>query len=99
MRTVATGIDEGVHKPELHILDIGLLEVGGLQLPHHAAPLAGGVRQRAVGGQAGRQVVGAALFGVVGQVQHRQRACGTVVGRLVAVRVELADVHLADAVV
>ena len=64
-------VDEGVHQPELHIFYIGLLEVGGLQLAHHAAPLLGGVLQRTVGIELCRQVIGTALLGVVGQVQHR----------------------------
>ena len=92
-------IDKGVHQPELHIFYISLLEVGGLQLAHHAAPLLRGIRQRTVGIVLRRQVVGAALLGIVGQVQHRQRRGGTVVCRLVAVGVQLLDIDLADAVV
>ena len=76
---ILAGVDEGVEHPELHILDVGLLEVGGLQAPHHAAPLLGGVHQRAVGVELRGQVVGAALLGVVGQVEHGQRRGDTAV--------------------
>ena len=73
-------VDEGVEEPKLHVFDVGLLKVGGLQLAHHAAPLRGGTLQRAVGIELRRQVVGTALLGIVGQIQHGQRRHGTVVG-------------------
>ena len=92
-------VDEGVHQPELHIFYISLLEVRRLQLAHHAAPLRRGVHQRAVGVQLGGQVVGAALLGVVGQVEHVELRRGAVVVRLVAVGVQLLDIDLAHAMV
>ena len=42
------GIEEGVHKPELHILDIRLLEVGVVHSAHDTAPATFGIEQGAV---------------------------------------------------
>ena len=98
-RTVLAGIDEGVEQPELHVLDVGLLEVGGLQPAHHAAPLLPGVHQRTVAVELGGQVVGAALFGIVGHVEDGQRGCGAVVGGLVTIGIKLPDIDLAHVVV
>ena len=33
----------GVHDPELDVLDIGFLEIGVVQTPHHTAPTVVGV--------------------------------------------------------
>ena len=98
-RSLLTGVDVGVEQPELHIFYISLLKVGGLQTAHHAAPLLGWLHQRAVGIELRGEVVGAAFLRIVSQVQHRQRRDGTIEGRLVAVRIELFHVDLADVVV
>ena len=97
--TVPTLVDEGVHQPELHIFYISLLEVGGLQLAHHAAPLLRRVHQRTVGIELRRQIIRATLLRIVGQVEHRQRRGGTIVGGLVAVGVQLLDIDLAHTMV
>ena len=94
-----SGIDKGVEHPELDILDVRLLEVGDVQPAHHAAPFMCRVPQRTVGIEVGRQVIGAALLGIVGQVEHGQRRHGTVVGRLVAVGIEFLHIDLAHIVV
>ena len=92
-------VDEGVHEPELDVLDIGSLEVIGVQLAHHAAPPLLRIAQRTVEVDIGGQVVGTALLGIEGQVEHGQGIGGTVVGGLVAVGIELADVDAAHVVV
>ena len=96
---VPTLVDKGVHQPELHIFYISLLEVGGLQLAHHAAPLLRRIRQRTVGIELRSQVIRATLLRIVGQIEHRQRRRGTIVGGLVAIGVQLLDVDLAHTVV
>ena len=89
-----TRVDEGIHHPKLHIFDVGCLEVVGVELTHHAAPVACGVVERAVGSKVGVEVVGAALVGVVGKVEHGDGRRGSVVSALVAVGIELLDVNL-----
>ena len=74
------GIVEGVHEPELDILHVGSLEVVGVELAHHAAPPLQGIAQCSVEVDVGGQVVGTALRGVVGQVEHGQRVGGSAVG-------------------
>ena len=96
---VLTRIYIRIEHPELHVLDVSLLEVGRLQFAHHAAPAAGRILQRTVRIEVERQVVGAALLRIVSQVEHGQGRRGAVVGRLVAVGIELLDVDLADVVV
>ena len=88
-------MDEGIHHPKLHILYVGCLEVVGVKLAHHTAPVACGVVERAVGGEVGVEVVRAALVGVIGQVENGQCRRGSVVGALVSVGIEFLDVDLA----
>ena len=90
-----TRVDEGIHHPKLHIFDVGCLEVVGVELTHHAAPVACGVVERAVGSKVGVEVVRAALVGVIGQVENGQCRRGSVVGALVSVGIEFLDVDLA----
>ncbi len=97
--TFLTGIDEGVEHPELDVLDVCLLKVVGVQLTHHTAPALRGIGQRTVSVQVSGQVIGSALRRIVRQVQDGQRRGGTVVGALVAVGIELADIDLTHIVV
>ena len=94
-----TGIDEGVEHPELDILDVGLLEVGGLQFAHHAAPLRLGLSQGAVAVEVARQIVRATFLRIVSQIEHGERRGGTVVGTLVAVGVKFLHIDLSHVVV
>ena len=87
-------MDEGIEHPELHILDVGLLEIVGVEAPHHTAPVLRGVVERTVVVEVGVEVVGSALVRVVGDVHHRERGGGTVVAALVAVGIELAHIDL-----
>ena len=93
------GVDEGVEHPELDILDVGHLEVGIVEFAHHAAPLGSGVVKGTVGIEVRVEVVGAALGGIVGEVEHRQCGGGAAVAALVAVWIELAHEDLAHIVV
>ena len=86
------GIDKGVQQPELDILDVGSLEVVGVQLAHHASPPVVGIVQLTVKGNVRRQVVRASLLGIVCQVEHVQRIGGTAIGALVTVGIELVHI-------
>ena len=89
------GVQEGTHKPELHVLDVRLLEVGVVHLAHNAAPATFRLQQVAfVIDIFGVEVIGAALVGIVRQVQ-----CLYVVGFAIAefaVGEYLARFHLAN---
>ena len=90
-------VDEGVEHPELDVLDVGTLKVGGRELAHDTAPALLGTAQLALGGEVGVEVVGATLVGVVGEVEHREGrrlAIGTLL-----IGVELALVDLTHVVV
>ena len=92
-------IDEGVEQPELDVLDVGLLEVVGVQLSHHTAPAILRVVQLSLARNIGTQVVRATLGGIVCQVEDGQRIGSTAIGGLVAVGVQLVDIHRTDIVV
>ena len=81
-------VDEGVEHPELDVLDVGALKVGRRELAHDTAPALLGIGELAVGSKVGVEVVGAALVGVVGEVEHRE-------GRRLAVGALLVGVELA----
>ena len=89
-------VEEGVEEPELDILDVGGLEVAGVELAHHAAPSCRGVGQRGVGVEVGVEVVRSSLGGIVGQVEDLERCRLSGVVALVAEGEELAYGHLAD---
>ena len=72
-RTFLAGIDKGIEHPELDILDVGLLEVGGFQPAHHSAPFCLGLSQGAVAVEVACQIVRATLLRVICQVQHGKR--------------------------
>ena len=91
-------VDEGVEHPEFEVLDVHRLEVGVVHLAHHAAPLLAGFQELTVLVDVGREVVGTALLGIVGQVEHGQRR-GRVVAVLGLLGIELALVDFADVVV
>ena len=86
------GIDKGVQQPEFNILHIGSLEVVGIQFSHHSAPPLIRIAQLTVQGHIGCQIVGAALLGIVSQVEHVQRISGSAVGALVTVGIELVHI-------
>ena len=92
-------IDKRIEQPELDILDIGRLEVVGVELTHHAAPATEGLVQRTFLRDVGREVIGAALGGIVCQVEDGQRIRSSAIGRLVTVGIELVDIHLTNVVV
>ena len=46
---VVACVGKGVHHPELYVLDVGHLEVVGVEFAHHAAPSHRWIGQRAVG--------------------------------------------------
>ena len=98
-RSILTGVDKGVEQPELDILDIGLLEVVGVEASHHTAPLGLGLLQTSVGEEVAGQVIRAALLGIVGQVQHVEMSGSTVISTLSAVGIELFHVDLTHVVV
>ena len=91
-------IDVGVHHPELDVLDVLCLEVRVVQLAHHAAPPLLRVQQVSLLVHLCGEVVGAALVGVVGQVEHLERG-STRVTVLRLLRVEFAFIYLAHVVV
>ena len=92
---VVAGIGKGVHHPEFYVLDVGHLEIVGVEFAHHAAPSHRWIGQRAVGIQVRVEVIRTALLGIVGQVEHGLVAGGAAIGALVAVGEELAHIHLA----
>ena len=98
-RALLTGIDKRVEQPELNILDVGLLEVGGLEFAHHTTPFRLWLTQRSVGIQVVRQVVGTTFLGIICQIEHRQRRGGTVIGALLTVWIELLHIDLTHVVV
>ncbi len=86
---VEVGVEEGIHHPKLHILDVRLLEVGVVEAAHDAAPALLGVEQVAVGVNVGRvEVIGAALLGIEREVERLN-------GRRLAVVEFAAREHLA----
>ena len=87
-------VDERVEHPKLDILDVGLLEVVGVETPHHAAPVLRGVVERTVVVEVRVEVVRSPFVGVVGDVHHRERGGSPVVTALVALRIELAHIDL-----
>ena len=87
-------VDKGIHHPKLHILDVGCLEVVGVKLTHHAAPVARRIVERTVGGEVWVEVVRTTLVGIVGKVEDGYCRCGSVVSTLVAVGIEFLDVYL-----
>ena len=93
--TLATCIDEGVEHPELDVLHIGSLEVVGVELAHHAAPMLLRIVERSVLSQVGIEVVWSTLVGIVGKIEYGQRRRSSVVRTLVAVGEKLVDIELA----
>ena len=91
---VAAGVEEGVEHPELDVLVVLRLEVGVLDLAHHASPFLLGVGESSLPVEVGVEVVGTALRGVVGEVEHVQRCC-FVVAVLPFVGVEVALIDFA----
>ena len=92
---VLTGLarlHEGIHHPELDILNVGRLKVGDVQLAHHAAPTFAGIVQVAIGIQRRVKVVGTALVRIVRQVEHIERGGFLEVDTLV--REEFVLIHL-----
>ena len=63
-----TGIDKGVEHPKLDILDVGCLEVVGIEFAHHAAPVLLRIVERSVGIEVGVEVVRASLVGIISKV-------------------------------
>ena len=80
-----TGIDKRIHQPELDVLDIGCLEVAGLQLAHHTSPLVGGMVKASLCIEVGIEVVRSSFVWIISQVQHWQRVGSTVIGTLVTI--------------
>ena len=78
---------EGVEEPELNIFDVGLLEIVGIQLTHHAAPVRQWQIQRTVHIDVGIEVIRTTFLRIISYIEDRQCRCGTAVGRLVAVGV------------
>ena len=89
-------IEERIHEPELNVLDIRCLEIGGLEFAHHTAPVLRGVVEPTVLQEVGVEVIRTALIGIVGNVQDGQRGCCTAIVALVAVGEQLVGVDLTD---
>ena len=96
---LATCIDEGVEHPELYVLHVGSLEVVGVELAHHAAPMLLRIVERSVLREVGIEVVRSALVGIVGKIEYGQRRRSSVVRTLVAVGEKLVDIELANVMV
>ncbi len=63
-------IEKRVHEPELHILDIALLEIRVVETPHDAAPAFFGLQQPPLIVDTLRvNIVGTALFGIERQIE------------------------------
>ena len=90
---------EGVEHPEFQILYVCVLEVREVEFAHHSAPsfLREGEPSFCV--EFCREVVGSALLRVEGEIENGQCVCRSAVAALVAVGVELADIHLAHIMV
>ena len=98
-RTFLTGVDEGIKQPELDILDVGLFKVIGVETSHHTTPLRLGLLQLSVRSNVTSQVIGSALLGIVGKVEHVERSRSTIIGGLAAVGIELFHIDLTHIVV
>ena len=92
-------IDEGVHHPELDILDVSRLEVAGVEFTHHTSPMALRVVERAVGREIGVEVIRASLVRIIRKAEGRYRRRSAVVRTLLAVRIKFAHIHFAQVVV
>ena len=93
------GIDKRIEQPELYILNIGSLEVAGIQLPHHTAPSPLRVRQCTITIQVHIQIIRTTLTGVIRQIQDRQGSSGSIIITLVTIRVKFLHVYLSHIVV
>ena len=96
---LATCIDEGVEHPELYVLHVGSLEVVGVELAHHAAPMLLRIVERSVLSEVGIEVVRSALVGIVGKIEYGERRRSSVVRTLVAVGEQFVDIELANVMV
>ena len=76
-----------------------MFEVVGVELTHHSSPFRLWRAQAAVGVHLCGEVVGATFFGVVSEIEYRQGGGGSIIGALVTVGVELADIDLTYIVV
>ena len=68
-RSLLTGVDKGVEHPEFDVLDVGCLEVVGVQLSHHTAPMLLRIVECSVVVEVRIEVVRSALVGVIGEVE------------------------------
>ena len=62
------GINKGVKQPKLYILNIGRLEVAGIELAHHSAPMLLRILQGSVIIEIRVEVIRTALIRIIGKV-------------------------------
>ena len=92
---VAAAVDERIKHPELHVFDVGCLEIVRIELAHHASPGLSRIHQFSFRIQVGVQIVRSTLVRIESQVQNGQRISGTAIAVLVAVGVQFVHVNLA----
>lgn len=98
--SLLSGIDERIEHPELDILHVGLLEIIGVQLTHHSAPVALRILQGSIWLEVSHiEVVRSWLARIVSQVEHAQRIGGPLIGALVAQWEKLFHIDLTHIVI
>ena len=98
-RTFLTGIDERIEHPELDIFDVGRFKIAVIQLPHHATPLLFGIVKQPLCRQIRVEVVRSTLAWIVRKVQDWESSRGSTIATLVALGVQLPDIHLANVMI
>ena len=93
------GVDEGVEHPELDIFDVSLFEIGCIEFSHHASPFRLWLAQCAVSIKVEGKVIWSALLGVISQVEYIELRGGTIIVRLLTVRIKFLHIDLTHIVV
>ena len=72
-------VEERVHHPKLHILDIGLFKIGVVHLSHYATPTLLGIEQRPLIVDIHRiEIIGTALSGIIREVESLHKVSFTI---------------------
>jgi len=88
-------LSKGIHDPEFYELHIGLLKVGGINLPHDSSPAIFRIQQVSFFSDPLRIIViGTSLLRVIGHIKHRY-PCGYSIG-IFLIGEDILLVHLVE---
>ncbi len=74
-------IYEGIHKPELDMINIGSLEVIGVYFSHYTSPVLSGISKASVLVEVSTEVVWTSFCWIISKVKHRD-ICRLTVSRI-----------------